>query len=114
MAAVLIVSSGGATAWGADSKVYPAMGKIERKDPRFDELVAKDAVIERLAEGYDWAEGPVWDKKGQFLLFPDIPPNSVMKWKEGEGVSLFLKPSGYTGSKARGGRAWLEWSSDRF
>ena len=26
-----------------------------------------------------------------------------MKWKEGEGISLFLKPSGYTGTTPRGG-----------
>jgi len=31
------------------------------------------------------------------LLFSDIPRNSVMKWKQGEGISLFMKPSGYTG-----------------
>jgi gluconolactonase len=36
-------------------------------------------------------------KEEGFLLFSDIPNNAVMKWKEGEGISLFLKPSGYTG-----------------
>ncbi len=25
--------------------------------------------MERLANGFDWSEGPVWDKKGKFLLF---------------------------------------------
>src|SRR5262249_28096117 len=73
------------------------------KDARFDQLIPKDAVLEKLGEGYDWSEGPAWDKKGGYLLFSDIPPNSVMKWKEGEGVTLFLKPSGYTGTKPRGG-----------
>src|SRR5208283_4780504 len=53
--------------------------------------------------GFAWAEGPVWVKDGQYLLFSDIPNNRVCKWKEGEGVSDFLKPSGYTGSKPRGG-----------
>ena len=98
---VLLV--GGPAAWSAEKKAYPSFGKIERKDARFDQLIPQNAVLEKLAEGFDWAEGPVWDKKGQYLLFSDIPPNSVMKWKEGEGISLFLKPSGYTGSKPRGG-----------
>lgn len=42
-------------------------------------------------------KAPPGVKDGGYLLFSDIPRNSVMKWKEGEGVSLFMKPSGYTG-----------------
>jgi gluconolactonase len=76
---------------------YPAFGKIVRHDPRLDKIVPKDAQMEQLAEGFDWSEGPVWMKDGGYLLFSDIPRNSVIKWKEGEGASLFLKPSGYTG-----------------
>lgn len=87
----------------ADNKTIETFGTIERKDPRFDALIPKDAKLAKIGEGFDWAEGPVWDKKSKYLLFSDIPPNSVMKWKEGEGVTLFLKPSGYTGSKPRGG-----------
>ncbi|MDX2035850.1 MAG: SMP-30/gluconolactonase/LRE family protein [Isosphaeraceae bacterium] len=82
----------------------PTLGTIERLDPRFDELVPKDAKVERLAEGFDWTEGPVWDKKGNFLLFSDIPPNRVYKWAEGmKKPEIHLEPSGYTGEKSRGG-----------
>jgi gluconolactonase len=80
------------------------VGRIERLDPQLDELVAADATIEVLGEGYFWSEGPVWVKEGGFLLFSDIPNNAVMKYKDGEGVTLFLKPSGYTGDKRPGGR----------
>ena len=31
------------------------------------------------------------------------PFSVVMRWKEGEGTSEYLKPSGYTGAKPRGG-----------
>ena len=82
---------------------YPALGTIERLDPRFDAIVPKGARVDRIAEGYDWAEGPVWDKKAGALLFSDVPMNTVFRWKEGEGVSIFLKPSGYTGTSPRGG-----------
>jgi gluconolactonase len=81
----------------------PTLGTIERIDPRFDQLVPRDARVERLAEGFDWSEGPVWDKKGNYLLFSDVPLNTVFKWEEGKGVSIFLKPSGYTGAVPRGG-----------
>lgn len=82
---------------------YPTLGSIERLDPRIDALVPRDAVIEQLAEGFDWTEGPVWMREGGYLLFSDIPPNSIFKWSPESGVSLFLKPSGYTGSTPRGG-----------
>jgi len=75
------------------------IGKIVRFDDRADELIPSDAEIELLASGFEWSEGPLWvqDADGGHLLFSDIPRNSVMKWKQGEGISLFMKPSGYTG-----------------
>jgi gluconolactonase len=82
---------------------YPVFGKIERLDPKLDNLIAPDAKLEKLAEGFDWSEGPVWIRDGSYLLFSDVPTNTVYKWKEGDGVKPFLKPSGYTGSKPRGG-----------
>ncbi|HXG60801.1 MAG TPA: SMP-30/gluconolactonase/LRE family protein [Planctomycetota bacterium] len=78
-------------------------GSIERLDPRLDALIPPDAKMEVLGEGFDWSEGPVWVRSGGYLLFSDIPPNRVMKWKPGEGVSLYLHPSGYTGSRPRTG-----------
>src|SRR2546428_11016089 len=82
----------------------PSMGEILRLDPAADALLAPDAKIEVLVTGRDWSEGPAWIPKndsqpggGGYLLFSDVPRNEVMKWKEGEGLSLFLKPSGYTG-----------------
>jgi gluconolactonase len=75
----------------------PTMGQILRESPLIDKLLAADARVEVLASGMAWSEGPVWVKDGKYLLFSDIPNNSVMKWSEADGLSLFLKPSGYTG-----------------
>ena len=80
-----------------------AAPRIERLDPAFDQLIAPDASVEVLAEGYDWSEGPVWVKDGGFLLFSDVPRNVILRWKQGEGSREWLKPSGYTGSEPRGG-----------
>src|SRR6516164_3471820 len=83
-----------------DKKPYPAFGKIERLDPAFDKLIAPDAILENLADGFDWAEGPVWvNKDGGYLLCSDIPKNQVVKWQEGKGKSVFLEPSGYYGKE---------------
>jgi len=77
--------------------------KIERLDPALDRLIARDARVEILAQGYDWSEGPVWVKSGGFLLFSDVPQNMIVKWKGGEGAREWLKPSGYTGRDPREG-----------
>jgi gluconolactonase len=72
---------------------YPTLGQIERLDPALDVLIPKDAKIEKLAEGFTWAEGPVW--KDGALLFSDVPENMVYQWKPGATkAEIFLKPSG--------------------
>jgi gluconolactonase len=80
---------------------YPSIGSIERLDPKLDALIPKDAKVEVLASGFVWSEGPVWIKdsgsEGGFLLFSDVPQNTVYKWTEKEGCVPFIKPSGYTG-----------------
>ena len=78
------------------------LGTIERLDPALDALLPNGAVIEKLAEGFDWSEGPVWMPGGQ-LLFSDVPLNTIFKWEENKGVAIFLQPSGYTGTLPRGG-----------
>jgi gluconolactonase len=75
---------------------------IERLDPALDALIAPDATIELLADGFDWTEGPVWHKTGGFLLFSDIPRNAIHKWKDGQGVSLYMRPAGYAGASPFG------------
>jgi gluconolactonase len=96
--AVLLVPAGGYHA-AAQENGYRTLGRVVRLDERIDRLIPEDAKIEILASGFTWTEGPVWfPEDGGYLLFSDIPRNSVFKWKEGEGVSLFLKPSGYTGN----------------
>jgi gluconolactonase len=70
---------------------------VVRLDPRFDKLVPLNVNVEKIVSGRKWVEGPVWNRKERYLLFSDIPTNSVIKWQEGQGTSVFLKPSGYSG-----------------
>lgn len=80
------------------------IGSIERLDPALDALVPPDAQLEILADGFDWIEGPVWvPAKGGFLLFSEIPHNTVYRWDAHSGHSVYLTPSGYTGDVPRGG-----------
>jgi len=79
------------------------IGSIERLDPAIDSLVPSDAVIEVLARGFDWSEGPVWVADGEYLLFSDVPQNRIYRWKQGGDLQVWLEPSGYTGDVPRGG-----------
>ena len=68
--------------------------RIDRWDPAMDAIVPKDWKIEKLAEGFGWAEGPIWVKSGGYLLFTDVPGNKMWKWSEKGGLEKFLDPSG--------------------
>ena len=61
-------------------------------------------VFEKVATGpgFKWTEGPVWIPAG-YLLFAEIPSNSIRKWSPSGGVSIFMQPSGYKGSAPFGG-----------
>lgn len=89
----------------AEDKPPRTIGSIERLDPALDKLIPADAKMEVIGEGFEWCEGPVWIKSGNFLLFSDIPNNAVMKWDAKSVVKQYLKPAGYTGKLPRGGES---------
>ncbi|MEO0334584.1 MAG: SMP-30/gluconolactonase/LRE family protein, partial [Bacteroidota bacterium] len=85
------------------SPSYPSVGSVDRLDAELDQIISADAQLELLAEGFDWSEGPVWvNEDGGYLLFSDIPPNRIYKWKEGDSISLYLHPSGFSGEDFTG------------
>lgn len=94
LAAALLMLGAIPIAMSADKKAAPIFnGRIERFDPALDQLLAVDAKIEKLAEGFTWSEGPVW--MGTELIFSDVPENTAYRWKPGmTQAEIFLKPSG--------------------
>jgi gluconolactonase len=93
--AALLGGCAGGAAMSAGER--PAIGGLTAYAPGFDGVVASDAKIERLAEGFTWAEGPAWIEDGGYLLFTDVPENRIHRWSEADGLSVFLEPSGYDG-----------------
>src|SRR4051812_18208701 len=84
-------------AFGADDKPHPFVGEIERLDPAFDQLVARDTKIEKLAEGFRWSEGPTWFDGG--VVFSDVLGNTAYQWKPGmTKADVYLRPSGLLGA----------------
>ena len=37
--------------------------------------------LKKVADGFTWAEGPVWNRTGHYLLFSDVPNNGIIRWK---------------------------------
>ena len=82
---------------------FKTTGAIQELDPSLEEIITPGAKVEIIAEGFDWAEGPLWVESEKMLLFSDIPPNKIFKWTEARGTELYLTPSGYTGATPRTG-----------
>jgi gluconolactonase len=76
-------------------------GTVVRMDPTLDALVPQNAVIEKLAGGFQFTEGPLWLDGGR-LWFSDVQGNVVREWTS-NGVVEILRPGGYDGADAPAG-----------
>ena len=85
---------------GGPVAITPSEVNVEviRKDPAIDEIIGLNPKIFKLAEGFQFTEGPIWVRDGGYLLFSDPNANTQYKYtKEGE-LSVFRTPSGYSGA----------------
>lgn len=67
---------------------------VEAVSPQFRELVPAEAGLEKVAEGFQFTEGPLWDPREGCLLFSDIIGNRIHRWSPRDGVSVLREPSG--------------------
>jgi sugar lactone lactonase YvrE len=58
------------------------------------QVVPEGAAWERLATGFQFTEGPLWDPRTESVLFSDIPGDTLHRWSARDGVSIFRRPSG--------------------
>lgn len=71
--------------------------EVIRLDPGIDTIVAANPKIFKLAEGFQFTEGPVWVKPG-YLLFSDPNANTIYKYAAADAkLSVFKTNSGYSG-----------------
>jgi gluconolactonase len=73
-------------------------GSVEIVKSKFKNLLAKDARVEKVADGFKFTEGPVWHPEG-YLLFSDIPANVIYKYTPGETPVVYLENAGFAGSR---------------
>jgi gluconolactonase len=86
----------GCTAWLCATPAWAQ--DVVKLDPALDSLVAADAKVEIVKNGFGFTEGPVWVQKGKtgYLLFSDIPANVIYKLTPDGNASVYLDHSGYT------------------
>jgi gluconolactonase len=103
--AALVLALARGSALSAQGPGTPSVeGRITRLDPRFDRLIPPGAKLERVVDGHEWAEGPLWDRASGCLLFSDVVRNTAYRWCEGKGESVLRAPSGYTGAAPFAGK----------
>jgi gluconolactonase len=56
-------------------------------------LIEPGAVAERLATGFRFTEGPLWDHRHDRLTFSDVPAGVIHRWSAAEGISVLRAPS---------------------
>jgi gluconolactonase len=86
---------------------------IVRLDPAIDDIVPANARVEKLTDspGPGTREGPVWIRKGGYLIYSDISAKVINKWTPSDDkVSVFQEQTGSDGVTAdRKGR--LVWAA---
>ena len=55
------------------------------KADELEQLLDPGAEVERLATGFIFTEGPIWDAEGNRLLFCDVPGDVRRGWSKREG-----------------------------
>ena len=77
--------------------------EVVRNDPAMNEIIGPNPKVYKLADGFQFTEGPVWvNKDGGYLLFSDPNANTIYKYvptgsQDGK-LEVFRKSSGYTGA----------------
>lgn len=67
--------------------------KIEVFDQSLLNIIDPESQLERVASGFIFVEGPVWDRQYGNLIFSDIIGDGIYRWDADFGISVFRKPS---------------------
>ena len=68
------------------------MGMAANSDALLD-LVDRDVAVERLATGFLFTEGPIWNPQEECLYFSDMPGDVRRRWSERDGVTEVRRPA---------------------
>ena len=77
---------------------WKGLGKVVQVQPELSTLIDPNEKLEKIAEGFQFTEGPVWHPDG-YLLFSDPNANVIYKYDpKTRNVEVYITKSGYTGT----------------
>ncbi|MGB6300255.1 MAG: SMP-30/gluconolactonase/LRE family protein [Rivularia sp. (in: cyanobacteria)] len=68
-------------------------GNSEANTSKTSNIVDDNTKVEKLFSGLKFTEGSVWHPDG-FLLFSDIPADTLYKWTTNDKLTIFRRPAG--------------------
>jgi gluconolactonase len=79
--------------------VMPAETNVQviRKNAALDAIVGPNPKLYKIAEGFEFTEGPVWDRAQRALFFSDPNSNVVYRYAADGSLSVVRRNSGYDG-----------------
>jgi gluconolactonase len=66
---------------------------INVKSDALRQLLDENAEVERVATGFTFTEGPIWNAAERALYFSDMPGDIRRRWSEEDGVREVRNPS---------------------
>ena len=66
---------------------------LSGQDDGLAKLVKPGEKLEKLADGFEFTEGPTADVKGN-VYFTDQPNDRIMVWDQKKGLDIFMEPAG--------------------
>jgi gluconolactonase len=69
--------------------------QVERDAPEIDRIVPANAKLFKVAEGFEFTEGPIWLRDTNALLFSDPNHNTIYQYSEDGQLTVFREHSGY-------------------
>ena len=70
---------------------------VDEAAPGLARIVPEGTVLEAVADGFIFTEGPVWMKEdgGSALYFTDIRDDKILRWRPGRGADVAVAPAGH-------------------
>src|SRR5262249_52473510 len=74
---------------------------VEVRDAGLLTLVDEYATVELIQGGFQFLEGPVWDRRMGTLIFSDIPANTMYIYRPGTSIEVYRQPSRHANGNTR-------------
>jgi gluconolactonase len=66
---------------------------VQVKSPALEAVIDPLAELTRVADGFQFTEGPVWNAAEEALYFSDIPADTRWRWSAERGAEVVMRPA---------------------